>query len=178
MTTQLAYIGIGSNLGDPVKRVQQAFTDLDDIPGCRCVKHSSLYRSKPLQTSGEEIQQPDYINAVACVEASLEPLPLLRALQRIEDQHARVREVYRYGPRTLDLDMLLYDELLMQTNELFLPHPGLLERNFVLYPLFEIAPHLHIPGTEQGIDKGAGKLQDIIKNCDDDGLELLSELSA
>ncbi len=174
MTTHLAYIGIGSNLDGPVRRVQKAFADLDDMQDCRCVKHSGLYRSRPLQLTGEGIEQPDYINAVICVESILDPVPLLHALQGIEDQHGRARGAVQWGPRTLDLDMLLYDELLMDTNELRLPHPGLLERNFVLYPLFEIAPHLHIPGT----DTGTQSLQDIVKICDDDGLELLSELSA
>ncbi|GMR07524.1 MAG: hypothetical protein BMS9Abin26_0527 [Gammaproteobacteria bacterium] len=172
--THLAYIGIGSNLDGPVQRVQRAFADLDDMPGCRCVKHSGLYRSRPLQLTGEGIEQLDYINAVVCVESSLDPVPLLHALQGIEDQHGRARDAVRWGPRSMDLDILLYDELLMHTNELCLPHPGLLERNFVLYPLFEIAPHLHIPGTA----KGTHRLQDIVKICDDDGLELLSELSA
>lgn len=91
-------------------------------------------------------EQPDYINAVAALETALAPLELLAALRVIEQRHGRRRDGTRWGPRTLDLDILLHGELLLDTPELMLPHPGLHERAFVLYPLMDIAPELVIPG--------------------------------
>ncbi|MHB1241278.1 MAG: 2-amino-4-hydroxy-6-hydroxymethyldihydropteridine diphosphokinase [Gammaproteobacteria bacterium] len=137
-----AYIGLGSNLEDPVRQVCRAFAELDAIARTRCVTRSSLYRSAPMGPAG----QPDYINAVAAVETGLSPDALLDALQAIEQTHGRVRGAEHWGPRTLDLDLLLFGAQSRRDVRLTLPHPGLHQRAFVLYPLQEIAPDLVIPG--------------------------------
>ncbi len=137
-----AYIGLGSNLNDPVQQVQAALAALSDLPETRCVRHSSLYRSAPLGQS----DQPDYINAVAMLDTRLSARQLLTELQAMEHIHGRVRGAERWGPRPLDLDMLLYGDLQLESEELTVPHPRLAERSFVLYPLCEIAPDLEIPG--------------------------------
>ncbi len=137
-----AYIGLGSNLNDPVQQVQAALAALSDLPETRCVRHSSLYRSAPLGQS----DQPDYINAVAMLDTRLSARQFLTELQAMEHIHGRVRGAERWGPRPLDLDMLLYGDLQLESEELTVPHPRLAERSFVLYPLCEIAPDLEIPG--------------------------------
>lgn len=138
----VAYIGLGANLDDPVARVTAARASLQQHPDIRVLAFSRLYRSVPMGPAG----QPDYINAVMAVETELAPLPLLHVLQSVENQHGRVRTGERWGPRTLDLDLLLYGEEHIESNELRVPHPGIAEREFVLIPLFEIAPMLDIPG--------------------------------
>lgn len=138
---QRAFIGLGSNLDDPVRQVRSALAELADLPRTRLLRHSSLYRSPPMGPSG----QPDYVNAVALLETALEPIELLDALQAIEAAHGRRREL-RWGPRTLDLDLLIYGELCLDHPRLLLPHPGIGERAFVLVPLAEVAPELEIPG--------------------------------
>ena len=137
------YIGIGSNLADPARQVMRAVAELDEILGCCCIASSSLYRSKPLGPQ----DQPDYVNAVAAVDAALPAAVLLQELQRIEKRHGRARSGPRWGPRTLDLDMLLYGDEVIASEALTIPHPGLLERDFVLCPLYEIAPDLQVPGV-------------------------------
>ncbi len=137
-----AYVGLGANLDGPAARLQRVFDELDAIPSTRVVTRSHLYKSAPLGPP----DQPDYINAVAAIDTALEALPLLHALQALEARHGRRRDGERWGPRTLDLDMLLYGELALATPELTLPHPGLHERAFVLYPLSDVAPTLVIPG--------------------------------
>lgn len=131
---QTAYIGLGANLGDAVATVQQALSDLDSLPHTRLVKASSLYRSAPVEASG-----PDFINAVAEVQTRLAPLDLLAQLQGLEQDAGRQRP-WRNAPRTLDLDILLYDDLLLDSSALSLPHPRMSARAFVLLPLAEIAP--------------------------------------
>jgi 2-amino-4-hydroxy-6-hydroxymethyldihydropteridine diphosphokinase len=116
---------------------------MEVLPATRVVRYSRLYRTSPW---GPVTDQPDYANAVAEVETELKPGALLSALQAMEIAHARVRRV-RWGPRTLDLDLLLYDGLTMSTTELTLPHSRLTERAFVLVPLAELAPHLRVPGA-------------------------------
>ena len=138
------YIGIGSNLNDPTAQVRQAFQELASLPRTRCTARSPLYRSAPVGPAG----QPDYINAVAGVATELAPETLLAALQAIEHAHGRVR-TQRWGPRTLDLDILLYGEAIRQDPRLTIPHPRLRERAFVLYPLRDIAPDLSIPGLDR-----------------------------
>lgn len=135
-----AYIGLGSNLDDPRQQVIDALTELGDIPQSRVAARSSLYRSDPVGPPG----QPDYINAVAALETELEPEQLLDALQAIEQTHQRVRKIH-WGPRTLDLDILLFDDRTISTERLTVPHAWMLERNFVLWPLAEIAPELLLP---------------------------------
>jgi len=136
-----AYIGVGSNLQDPRAQVERGLVALAKLPESRCTACSALYGSPPLGAA----DQPDYVNAVALLETDLAPLVLLDALQAIEARHGRVRE-RRWGPRTLDLDLLLYDEKVMATPRLTLPHPGIGERDFVLLPLMEIAGDIEIPG--------------------------------
>lgn len=136
----VAYVGVGSNLGDPARSVRAALDELDALPGTRCVARSGLYGSAPVG----KLDQPDFVNAVAKLETALAPQALLEALLAIETQHGRVR-AERNGPRTLDLDLLLYDDVVCESDALVLPHPRLHERAFVLVPLAEIDPRLNIP---------------------------------
>lgn len=136
-----AYIGLGGNLGEPAARIARALGALDRLPETRCLARSRLYRNPPMG-SGD---QPDYVNAVAALETRLPPLGLLDHLQRIEAGEGRVRGVLRWGPRTLDLDLLLYGDECVDHARLTVPHPGLAERRFVLCPLYEIAPELVLP---------------------------------
>ena len=136
------YIGIGSNLGDPVATVLKAWDCLGRLPLTTAIALSSLYCSKPMGPQG----QPDYINAVAGLATALAPMALLDELQRIENDHGRQRVGHLWGPRTLDLDILVYADKMMSTRRLSLPHPGITARAFVLVPLHEIAPALEIPG--------------------------------
>lgn len=136
-----AWLGLGSNLQDPERQVCQALDELDQLDDCSLVAASSLYKSPPMGPA----DQPDYINAVACIETGLEPGALLAALQGLEQRHGRER-LRHWGERTLDLDILLYGEEVVNQPGLVIPHPGLHERAFVLYPLYEISPDLVIPG--------------------------------
>ncbi len=138
---QQAWIGLGSNLADPLAQLRRALDELDHLPETRLLAASSIYRSPPMGPK----DQPDYFNAVARLETGLAPQALLAELQDIERAHDRVRE-RRWGPRTLDLDILLYGGLIIDEPDLQVPHPGLHERAFVLYPLRELAPSLEIPG--------------------------------
>jgi 2-amino-4-hydroxy-6-hydroxymethyldihydropteridine diphosphokinase len=158
------YVGIGSNLGEPLTRVHQALRDLECIAETRFIGRSRCYRSEPLGPAG----QPDYINAVAVLETRLPPDKLLEALQAIEKAHGRTRTM-RWGPRTLDLDILLYGDLVSTDSHLIIPHPRLPERAFVLYPLQEIAPGLVIPTL--------GDLETLLQLCPPLGLERLEEAS-
>jgi 2-amino-4-hydroxy-6-hydroxymethyldihydropteridine diphosphokinase len=159
----VAYIGLGSNLTDPIEQIKSARQAIKTLPSVKEKAFSSLYRSAPMGPQ----DQPDYINAVMAVMTSLEPMALLRALQAIENQHGRVRE-RRWGARTLDLDILLYDQRQIRLPELIVPHSGLSEREFVLYPLQEIAgDDLSIPGQ--------GCLSDLIQSCPLNGLQRLSK---
>jgi 2-amino-4-hydroxy-6-hydroxymethyldihydropteridine diphosphokinase len=135
-----AYIGLGANLGDAQVALTAALAALAGLPRTRLVKRSSIYRSAPIDSSG-----PDYLNAVAHVSTCLAAQELLAHLQAIELRHGRERS-YHNAPRTLDLDLLLHGDEMLNTPTLTLPHPRLHERAFVLLPLAEIAPDLHIPG--------------------------------
>lgn len=137
-----AYIGIGSNLAEPLQQVEQAISALADLAQSRLVLRSSLYRSAPVGPQ----DQPDFVNAVVAVLTGLAPQELLAALQVIENAQGRTRSGERWGPRTLDLDLLVYGNETVATPTLTVPHPRIGERNFVLLPLSEIAPHLPIPG--------------------------------
>ena len=160
MTTR-AYIGLGSNLDDPAAQVRRALDLLVSLPGSRLYSHSSLYRSAPLGPA----DQPDYVNAVAALDTDLDAHALLHELQAIETEQGRVRGDQRWGPRTLDLDLLLYGDAVINDAELTVPHPGLPVRAFVLYPLMEIAPDLMVPGR--------GSLQELVARCPRDGLARL-----
>lgn len=135
----LAYIGLGANLGDAIGTVRAALLALDRLPDSTVTLQSSLYRSTPFEADGD-----DYINAVAALRTTLAPHALLKALQEVELAFGRERP-YFHAPRTLDLDILLYDELCLTTPTLTLPHAGLTQRAFALLPLLEIAPDLMIP---------------------------------
>ena len=160
----VAYIGLGSNLDHPEDQVRQAFLELAALPGSHIVACSGLYRSRPLGPQ----DQPPYINAVAVLETVLSPQRLLAALQGIESAHGRVRTEQRWGPRPLDLDLLLYGALECHTERLTVPHPGLPQRDFVLYPLLEVAGgDLRIPRL--------GSLQSLVAQCPSRGLERLQD---
>jgi len=136
-----AYIGIGGNLGDAQEQVRAAIAALDTLPDTRCVAVSSLYRTAPVGYT----DQPDFINAVAEIDTALAPHALLDALQSVENRHGRERS-FKDAPRTLDLDVLLYDGQTIDDVRLTVPHPRMHERAFVLAPLIEIAPDCIIPG--------------------------------
>ncbi|WP_346796394.1 2-amino-4-hydroxy-6-hydroxymethyldihydropteridine diphosphokinase [Halomonas sp. Bachu 37] len=138
---QSVYIGLGSNLDDPVDQVSQALEALRHLPVTRHVSSSQLYRSRPVGPQ----DQPDFINAVARLETRLSPLALLDQLQALEQHHSR-RRPRRWGPRTLDLDLLLYGEQTLALPRLTLPHPEMTRRGFVLLPLQELAPNLSLQG--------------------------------
>lgn len=137
----LAYVGIGSNLEQPREQVLRAFDELAALPATRLVARSSLYRSAPVGYAA----QPDFVNAVAALDTELAPERLLAELQRLETGHGRARS-FANAPRTLDLDLLLYDDQVLGEAHLVLPHPRMHERAFVLRPLAEIAPEAVIPG--------------------------------
>lgn len=141
MALHIAFIGLGSNLAGPVAQVSQALEALDRLPQTRLLKQSSLYRSAPVGY----LDQPDFINAVAQVETALAPHALLDALLALEQTCGRTRD-FKDAPRTLDLDVLLYDDLQHHEHGLTLPHPQMHRRAFVLRPLLEIAPDCIIPG--------------------------------
>lgn len=135
-----AFIGLGANLGEAAATLSSAVLALRQLPQTRVECVSSLYRSRPLGPPG----QPDYLNAVARLGTLLTPHALLKALQAIEAAHGRVRDI-RWGPRTLDLDLLLYANDEISTADLTIPHPELKNRNFVTIPLLETSPALRLP---------------------------------
>ena len=157
----MAYIGIGSNLDDPASQVKEALEELDGIPDSVLVSQSSLYASKPMGPA----DQPDYVNAVAALDTLLSPEELLQALQKIEQRLGREREGEKWGPRIIDLDLLLYGKKTIQTDTLTVPHPGLHERDFVIIPLAEIAGNLNIPGK--------GLLSTLIAACENHSVRKL-----
>ncbi|AJR07475.1 2-amino-4-hydroxy-6-hydroxymethyldihydropteridine diphosphokinase [Photobacterium gaetbulicola] len=159
----LAYIAIGSNLSDPVAQANSAIEVLKQHPDLSVVAVSSLYSSTPMGPQ----DQPDYINAVVAVETDLSPLALLDCTQSIEQEHGRVRKAERWGPRTLDLDIVLYGDLEHHCERLTVPHYGMKVREFVLYPLAEIAPERVLPdGTP---------LNALVEQVDRNGLSIWSQ---
>jgi 2-amino-4-hydroxy-6-hydroxymethyldihydropteridine diphosphokinase len=142
----IALVGIGANLGDARANVADALARLETHPGCRLVAASSLWRTAPIDSAGD-----DYINAVALVETTLDAHALLAVLQAIETAHGRERP-YRNAPRTLDLDLLLYGDAVIDTPDLSVPHPRMHERAFVLAPLLELDPDIEIPGRGRAAD--------------------------
>ena len=136
----VAYVGIGSNQGDQLAIAHAAVERLDRLEGCAVTAVSPWYRSKAIGPA----PQADYVNGAARLLTKLQPLRLLAALQRVENEFGRVREL-KWGPRTLDLDLLLFDELTMRSAALDIPHPRIAERNFVVFPLSDIAPGLKLP---------------------------------
>ena len=148
-----AFIGLGSNLDDPPAQIRRALQALAAMPETRLVRWSSLYRNPP----AGYLDQPEFVNAVAEIETRLAPHDLLEQLLAIERAHGRVRDVPN-GPRTLDLDILLYGEQTVHEPELTIPHPRMLERAFVLVPLAEIAPDAVVPG--------GGRVADLVRRVD------------
>ncbi len=153
-----AYVGLGANLANPPLQLRQAIARLRQRPGIRQVKESSFYRSAPLGPQ----PQDDYCNAVCEIETTLDPRDLLAALKQIEDGMGRQRPAVRWAPRLIDLDLLHYEGIAASEPELTLPHPEIGHRNFVLVPLAEIAPALHIPGlglaSRLAVDTGSDGL--------------------
>lgn len=140
-----AFVALGSNLANPISQVESAFAALENLPNTRVVKKSSLYKTAPIGYEAEQLNQiPDFINAVAELETDLTPLELLDALLEIENQAGRERP-FPNAPRVLDCDLLLYENISMESTKLILPHPRMHQRGFVLLPLFEIAAQLSIP---------------------------------
>ncbi len=133
------YVGLGANLGEPQAALAQALREIARLPGTALLRASSVYRTAPVEAQG-----PDFFNAVAEIDTALAPVPLLQALQAIELAHGRLRP-YRNAPRTLDLDLLLYGDAVIDVPGLSVPHPRLQQRAFVLAPLLELAPALCHP---------------------------------
>ncbi|MGB5720981.1 MAG: 2-amino-4-hydroxy-6-hydroxymethyldihydropteridine diphosphokinase [Woeseiaceae bacterium] len=137
-----AYVGLGSNLQGPAGQLENAFEMLAALPQTRLIARSSLYRSAPFGG----VEQPDFVNAAAALLTRLTAKQLLAELQQIEARRGRERGDIRWGPRVLDLDLLVYGNEIIQDTDLVVPHPGIAERNFVLLPLWEVAPGLVIAG--------------------------------
>ncbi|MDN6832915.1 MAG: 2-amino-4-hydroxy-6-hydroxymethyldihydropteridine diphosphokinase [Enterobacterales bacterium] len=138
------YIALGSNLANPLHQVQSALNALAELPQTKLIATSSLYRTPPLGPQ----DQPDYLNAVVALDTDLSAENLLDHTQKIEQEHGRVRKDERWGPRTLDLDILLFGDEIINTERLTVPHYDMKNRQFMLYPLAEIAPELHFPTGE------------------------------
>lgn len=158
-----AYVALGSNLHDPATQVGQGLCRLTKIPATRLVSRSGLWRSKPLGPQ----EQPDFVNAAAGLLTQLGPAELLAELKAIERFMGRAQPVVRWGPRLIDLDLVVYGDLESDTPGLTLPHPGAHLRNFVLGPLAEFAPDLLVPGR--------GRVRDLLAAVGRDGLVPLSE---
>lgn len=166
-STSIAYIGLGSNLDHPPRQIRNAIHALVELPGTRVIEDSGLFLSRPMVTPAGPITQPDYYNAVAKIETQLDAYQLLDELQRIEHAQHRKRTEH-WGPRTIDLDILMFDDLQINSERLTLPHPGIQQREFVLYPLRNIDDSLEIPGR--------GMLSDLIEHCPLNGLQYLGTI--
>lgn len=156
------YIGLGSNLENPLCQLRQARTSLSELEHSRYIRDSGIFKSPPMGPQ----DQPDYLNAVVLLETRLPARELLAALQAIENRQGRVRE-QRWGARTLDLDILIYGDLILDDPDLYIPHLGIADRSFVLYPLQRIDPELIVPGV--------GPLASLIQQCPAQGLEFAGE---
>lgn len=153
MTWTPAYVGLGSNLDNPQGQLDWAIEKLRELESVRGLVCSDYVVSSPMGPQN----QPDYLNAVCCFETTLGARALLLQLHNLEDLRGRVRQ-RRWGPRTLDLDLLVYGSETRSGPGLRLPHPGIHERSFVLYPLAQIAPALFIPGK--------GWVSELVQACD------------
>jgi 2-amino-4-hydroxy-6-hydroxymethyldihydropteridine diphosphokinase len=154
----VAYVGLGANVGDPRRQIETAMTELRMLPDTRVTVASSLYRSAPLGYS----DQPDFLNAVVQLDTELLPEALLDRLRDIEDRHGRERP-FANAPRTLDLDLLLYGDRVVNTPGLVLPHPRMHERAFVLQPLLDLDSEISIPGK--------GRARDLLSACGSQEIE-------
>ncbi len=157
------YIGLGSNLAEPVQQLLSALAALAALPHTQLLASSSLYASDPLGPA----DQPRYVNAVAMLDSTLQPHALLDALQRIEQEQGRTRKAERWGPRTLDLDILLFGNRILDDARLQVPHYHMHARPFVLYPLAELAPELRLPDGRA--------LGELLAACPFVGLERLDD---
>ena len=160
----LAYVGLGSNLSDPEKQIKHAVALLSHIKNTKLSDLSSLYFSRPMGPQ----DQPDYMNAVAALQTELSPLELLDELQAIENKAGRVRKDNRWGARILDLDILLFDNDIINHQRLTVPHYGLELREFVLFPLAEISPELMLPNGKS--------ILALSQDIDTNGLKVHSKL--
>ena len=142
MAWRPAYVALGSNLSEPRRQVERAFEALAAMPGTKLVQRSGLWRSQPMGPQ----DQPEFINAAAGLVTTTAPREFLDELKSIERRLGRTEPVVRWGPRSIDLDLLVFGDLQMNEPGLVVPHPGLHQRNFVLYPLAEIAAELWVPG--------------------------------
>lgn len=161
MHKEHAYIGLGSNLGDSAEQLTSALHEMDAHAANRVLRTSSFYSSSPMGPKN----QPNFVNAVCLIETKLSPNDLLTHLQGIENAHGRERQGDRWGPRTLDLDILLYGNITLSTKNLVIPHYGMVDREFVLVPLFEIAPNMVMPDGKP--------LSTWVANCSLEGLKRL-----
>ena len=156
----LVYIGLGSNLSDPAMQIKQAVLAISSLENCKIERISALYFSRPMGPK----DQPDYMNAVLSLSTSSSPIELLDALQTIENNTGRVRKDNRWGARILDLDILLFDNQVIDSQRLIIPHYGMKTREFVLTPLYEIAPTLVFP---DGV-----ALSEIVHTINQNGLKI------
>ena len=158
-----AWLGLGSNLQQPEEQVSEALERLRKVEGVELLKVSSFYRTPPW---GDE-NQGDFVNAVAQIETGLDPISLLHVLQSIENEMGRQRSERRWGPRLIDLDLLLYGDQQYLSDELELPHPRMFERAFVLMPLYELAANMVIPGY--------GDIENLLQKVDCRGVFRLND---
>ncbi len=163
MNPVAAYVGLGANLGDPAQALRDAIAQLSKLPQTTLARTSSLYSSAPVDAGGD-----DFVNAVVRVDTLLGPHSLLQALQGIELEFGRERP-FRNAPRTLDLDLLLYDDQVIADERLQVPHPRMGGRAFVLLPLLEIAPEIEIPGIGRASALLAGVSDQPISRLPNDG---------
>ncbi len=154
-----AYVALGSNLDDPRRQVERAFDALAGLPDTRAVLRSSLYRSRPMGP----VAQPDFVNAVAGLLTRLDAATLLRELKALEGRLGRAAPIVRWGPRLIDLDLLVHGTTRLQEESIHVPHPRLAERAFVVAPLSDVSPSLEVPGV--------GRVSDLLRGLDTAGLE-------
>ena len=160
-----AWVGLGSNLEDPLQQLARAVTGLATLPRSALLDQSPFYRSRPMGPQ----DQPDFVNGVVLLETALPPHELLDHLQRLEQDHGRVR-LRRWGPRTLDLDLLLYGDQVIATDRLTVPHPGLTERDFVLRPILDIDRDAILPDGR--------RCQQLLEDCTDNHLQRLEPVAS
>ena len=153
------YVALGSNLGDREAHLIQGAKDIEELQDCSGLVMASLYETEPMGPQ----DQPDYLNSVCSFDCELEPLDLMRELKLIERQHGRVQSTERWRARPLDLDIILFGDRSVNTEELVIPHPGLARRSFVLWPLAELNEGLSIPDL--------GSIQQLMENCDRLGIQ-------
>ncbi|HET9694855.1 MAG TPA: 2-amino-4-hydroxy-6-hydroxymethyldihydropteridine diphosphokinase [Steroidobacteraceae bacterium] len=154
-----AYVALGSNLDDPRRQVDRAFDALAELPDTRLVLQSHRYRSRPLGP----VAQPDFVNAVAGMLTRLDAPALLQELKSLESRLGRAAPVVRWGPRLIDLDLLVHGTTCVQQESIHVPHPGIAERAFVIAPLCDVSPSLEVPGV--------GRVSALLRRLDTGGLE-------